>query len=320
MASYTGPPVYVPASELPPDRMRGYGLQSQAFVVEETGRPSKSIRGVEHEVINCGDSGLNCWSHDCNHFGDKFADQKGQSWVRTTPFTVYATGPNCSGRHAIEQGARRATERLAALEWAAVEWAVQTGACGVEPYLIGPPEGGDGIELFVRPGSVDGLTALASWNVLSDAFAPELPAGTTPVSRADALAYIEWGMRHYGGTGIIHAPSYTYPYFHDWEIRDGARLVTQIGTGWAFGRGYVNIAPGSTEVPDRDTPPDLSTAWLYGTGAVRIWRSAIQRPPEPDNGPMDYNFRDNRSMPLAERHYTASIQCPYVAVNVDLTQ
>lgn len=316
MPSLTGPPVYVPPSALPADRLRGYGLQSQASVVEEA-TPLYSIRGAEHEVTNCGRIG--CWPHDCEHFGDKFAEQHGQSWVQTVPFTVYATGPWCGGKYAIQEGSRRARERLIALEWAAVERAILTGACGAKPYLIGPPDG-DGIEVTVSPATPDGYTALAQWNVLNTDYAPELPGGTTPVSRENALALLEWGMRDYGGAGIIHAPSYAYPYFSDWEIRDGARLVTQLGTGWAFGKGYWNVPPGTSDPVETDDPPDLSSVWMYGTGAVRVWRSRIQSPPEPvDGAPLDYDFRDNRSMPLAERHYTVSIQCPYVAVNVDLT-
>lgn len=318
MARYTGPPVYVPANELPPSVRRGYGLQSQASVVQHDER---AIRGVEHEVVDCGR--LACWPHDCDHVGDKFADQHGQSWLSTVPFTVYATGPACGGQDAIRQASRRATERLEALEWAAVEYAVMTGACGASPYLVGPAEGDDGIELWIRPGSPDGFTALAQWSVTSTGFAPVLPVGTTPVSRATALAAIEWGMRDYGSTGVIHAPSWTYTFFHDWEIRDGARLVTQIGTGWAFGRGYVSVAPGTAPdaMPTLDDTPDFTTTWLYGTGTVRIWRSQLYGPPPAEDGaPVDYHFRDNRSMPLAERHYTVSIQCPYVAVPVDLTQ
>ena len=318
MAALTGPPVVLPPSRVQPDRVRGYGLQSQAFVTESTGDTPEdrtAIRGVQHEVNNCGR--LACWSHKCDHTGDKFADQHGQSWLEASPFTVYATGPRCAGRHAIENAQRRATERMEALEWAAVEYAIQTGACGASPYLVGPPEGDDGIELWIRPASPDGFTALASWAVADASFTPELPVGSDPVPVTTALAALEWGMRDYGGPGIIHAPSWSYPWFRAWEHKEASRLVTQLGTGWAFGRGYVNVEPGiaSGAVTTLDDVPDFTSVWLYGTGAVRIWRSELTTTPQY----AQYDYRDNRSMFLVERSYTVSIQCPYTAVNVDLT-
>ena len=283
MAMVTGPPAY--AANVGADMNRMYGLQSQATVVTEGdgANPSYSLRGVEHEVNNCGR--VSCWSHDCEHQddGDKFADQPGLDWVQTTSFSVVATGPPCMGPHAIANARRRAVERLTALEWSTVERTVQTGDCGADPSLSG-----------------------------SD---PQLPAGTDPVRPVDALALLEWGFRDYGGPGILHAPSYVYPHLKSWIQRDAGRLTTQMGHGWVFGRGYASVPPGGA-APDRDTPPDLSSVWLYGTGAVRVWRSQIQYPA---GGSVEYDFRQNRSVALVERSYTVSIQCPTVAVNVDLT-
>lgn len=315
MARITGPPAYL--AQVPPDRQRQYGLQSQAIVTTEVedAEPSYALRGAQHEVNNCGR--LGCWSHDCDEQdGDKFADQPGQTWVSSTPFTVTAVGPPCGGRHAIDNARRRATERLVALEWNTVERAVLTGMCGASPYLIGPAGDGD-ITLVISPAGSDstGYTALAEWNLFDTSFRPELPAGTDPVTREQALGYLEWGFREYGGPGVIHAPSYTYPWFHDWILREQSRLVTQIGTGWAFGRGYWSVAPGDPDPIEPDVP-DMTSAWLYGTGAVRIWRSQIIYPAGNDG--VEYDWRQNRSMALAERSYTVSMQCPYVAVNVDL--
>ena len=322
MASMTGRPVVLDPALLPPDRVRGYGLRSQAFVRDDAG-PSEDLppderyagRGVQHEVNNCGR--LRCWSHSCDHTGDKFGEQHGQQWVTGAPFTVFATGPRCTGRHAIENARRRATERMEALEWTAVEWAVMTGACGASPYLVGPADS-EGIELWIRPATPDGYTALAGWRVNDMSFTPQLPVGTDPVPVMTAIGALEWGARDYGGPGIIHAPSWSYPWFEDWEHREGARLVTQLGTGWAFGRGYPSVAPGTAQadMPGPDAPPDFESVWLYGTGAVRIWRS------QPITTPSyaDYDYRQNRSMFLIERAYTVTIQCPYTAVHVDLTQ
>ena len=308
--------------------MRGYGLQSVATVITEPDletdadgrviRPSAnaaraySDRGVQHPVDNCGR--LECWGHGCaDQDGDKLANRHGQDWVTSTPFTVYAVGPDCSGQWGRDQGPARARARLQSLEWAAVERAVLTGQCGADPTLIGPAGGAPG-ELTIYPGG-DPLSAVAEWRMFSDWAVPVMPAGTDPVSRVDALALIEWAMRDYGGTGVIHAPSWTYPYFRRWEIRDGQMMTTQIGTRWAFGRGYWSVAPGDTETVEPDTPPDVTQAWIYATGAVRIWRSAIWSPDDD----LSYDWRQNVSTATAERSYTVSIQCPHVAVLVDLT-
>lgn len=317
MALITGPPVTLPPSQVPADRIRGHGLQSQASVTTEADNapPGQRIahRGVQHEVNACGRAA--CWSHDCDHTDDKFGDQRGQDWITTTPFTVYATGPRCSGADAIANAQRRATEYFAATEWTAVEYAVQTGACGARPYLAGEP---DGIDLRIRPGSGDGYTALAAWRVADTSFAPVTPVGTDPVSPEVALAALEWGMRDYAGPGVIHAPAWSYPWWRPWLRDAGPRLVTQLGAGWALGRGYVSVAPGTDpdEMPSLDDIPDFASVWLYATGAVRIWRSAVDMTPQY----AAYDYRDNRSMMLVERAYTVSIQCPYIAVNVQLGQ
>lgn len=312
MPNLTGPPLWERAVSRDPERR--YGLDSQASVVTVPDGPdSNALRGVIHEVNNCGR--IDCVSHDCDTSDvDKFADQHEQQWVETNPFTVYAVGPSCEGMDADTQALarRRARERLQALEWAAVERAVLSGMCGASPYLAGPPADG-GIELEVRPATPDGYTALADWTVLDTSFVPVLPAGTDPVPPWQALAYLEWGLRDYGGAGVIHVPSYTFPWWKDWLWRDGSRLVTQLGHGWVFGRGYWSLEPGTSD-PEPEEPPDMDSAWIYATGAVRVWRSPIIEPP------IGLDYRQNRVMSLAERTYNVSIQCPYVAVNVDLTE
>lgn len=321
----TGPPIYLPSVPQPP--RRGYGLESAAILTPESpdGPESPALRGVIHDVDDCGR--LACWPHDCDEQdGDKFGLHE-QTMVTALPFTVVATSPDCQGIDlATQRRARdRAMRRLQALGWTMVEAAVLSGMCGASPYLVGPPDG-EGIELVVSPATEDGYTALADWSVLATDFTPETPAGTDPVPRADALAAIEWGMRDYGSVGIIHAPSWTYPYFWRWEQREGSRLVTQIGTRWAFGRGYWSVAPGTPDPEPPDEPPpfggDELTSWIYGTGAVRVWRSPIVTPRSNVSG-MDgvvVNPRQNIATSLAEQTFVVSIQCPYIAVNVDLRE
>lgn len=274
----SGAPGYI--GPVTPARPWQYGLQSQASVM--TGDTRWAYGGIIHDVDDCDPA--QCWSHECPDPNEpKDTDQPEQDTIVASPVTVYAISPPCMGGDAMDRAQARARARLVAGEWAAVERAV-FGLCG------GLPD--------------------SPWG---DA---ELPAGTATVGMEQALAAIEYGMRNYGGAGIIHAPRQTYGYWGYGQhiIRNGPRLETEVGTGWAFGRGYLDLAaPGEPQTDELIDPTDV---WIYGSGAVRIWRSPITTPGDRET---TYDYRANASRAIAERTYTVSIQCPIVAVHVDLT-
>lgn len=201
--------------------------------------------------------------------------QPGQDWLAAESFTVYAIGPPCTGADALDRAQQRATNRLIAGEWATVE-------------------------------------SMTQMSILSQS-KPEIPTGDTAVPLAQALAGIEYGMRGYGGPGVIHIPRQAHGYWRH-IVRNGPRLETRVGHGLAFGRGYRSMAP---DGPENDDLIDPTQVWIYGTGAVRIWRSAISTP---GNRSTTFDWEQNASRAIAERSYTVAVQCPYVAALVDFTE
>lgn len=314
MAPVTGPPTWVGAPA--PGPRWQYGLQSQAQVM--TSDSAAAYTGVEYESAGCVPS--RCWDHTCTPgqppTGDRVdlsvsadpSDQTGYtalaewevfqdpnarkdsvdtepSFVATQPFTVYNVSPPCAGGYAMDRAQDRARERLEATEWIAVEHAFQSGFCGAVPNLAGADI--------------------------------ELPAGEEPVSIARALSYLEFGLRNSGSPGVIHAPRDSYPFLRSFIGRYGTKLETQVGAGWAFGRGYTTVPPGE-QAPDEQVPvADDMTTWLYVTGNVRIWRSQIRTPGDRWS---TFNWRDNQTRAVAERTYTVAYDCPTVAVQVDLSE
>lgn len=313
MAPVTGAPVW--AGVPPPGPRWEYGLQSQASVVTSASRASYA--GVEYETEGCVPS--RCWDHTCtpglppgggiqldvtadpsdpsgytaraewevfdDPNGSKFDDPADQDFVTSQPFTVYNVSPPCAGGYAMDRAQARARERLEATEWQAVERVFQSGFCGAEPNLsLGEPE---------------------------------LPAGTDPVHPAVALSYIEFALRDSGSPGVIHAPREAYPFFRSYIVRSGPQLETQVGAGWAFGRGYTNVPPGEQAPAERVPVADGMTAWIYVTGNVRIWRSPIVTPGDRWT---TFDREHNATRAIAERTYTVTYSCPLAAVNVDLSQ
>lgn len=212
----------------------------------------------------------------------KTAGQYPQDFVEAGSFTVYAASPPCMGRDALDRAQARATARLTAGEWIAVERTIfGSGGCRLpeDPWVNA-----------------------------------EKPEGDTAVNMETALSALEYGMREYGGAGIIHAPRQSYPWWQKNRhiVRNGPRLETASGSGWAFGRGYFTAAPGQQTKIGKIDP---NKTWIYASGAVRIWRSTINTPGNRDT---TFDHGQNATRAVAERTYTVSIQCPIVAVNVDL--
>ena len=283
MAPVTGAPAWAGAPT-PAPRWE-YGLQSQAIVV--TGGTRLAYAGVEYEVNECSPS--TCWDHACPPDGEpvnarKDSDPDDQDYVTATPFTVYNVSPPCTGGYALDRAQDRARERLAATEWQAVERAFQSGLCGQSPSLS-----------------------------MGD---PVMPAGNRLLSIEDALSYLEYGMRDWGAPGIIHAPREAWPYLRSFIVRDGNQLETELGHGWALGRGYTTVAPGEQEPGNRQPVAADGTTWLYATGTVRIWRSQIMTPGTRET---TFDWRHNATRAVAERTYTIGYACRPIAVRVDLS-
>lgn len=109
--------------------------------------------------------------------------------------------------------------------------------------------------------------------------------------------YLRW---NYGGTGILHAPSWAAPVLHDYVHTTEPARTTNLATRWAFGAGY-GIDAASNQ------PTAGSTVTVYGTGAVLIYRSEVFIPATIRTGALDY--RMNLLQVLAEQTYAVALDC-----------
>lgn len=140
-------------------------------------------------------------------------------------------------------------------------------------------------------------------------------AGTTaaPLSVVEGVSAIEGFFgANYGGIGVVHAPADVAAYaqrFRQIE-RSGNQKLTPLGHRWAFGGGYSNTGPDGTAAP-------AGVAWLYGTGAVNVWRSEVFI--NPNDLRAAFNTRTNDALVFAEQNYVITTECVCVAVPVSLS-
>lgn len=113
----------------------------------------------------------------------------------------------------------------------------------------------------------------------------------------------------YGGTPVLHVPVRAVAAMAAWGlvIRDGPQLRTPAGSLVAAGAGYAGIAPDGTT-------PAAGTAWLYATGAVKVWRSTVELT---GSNPADWVGRArNDQVLVAERTYVIGWDCCHIGVPV----
>ena len=102
------------------------------------------------------------------------------------------------------------------------------------------------------------------------------------------------------GQGVIHVPyALGEQLFRANVVKpNGPTLMTQTGHKVALGAGYPGTGPDGS-------PPPLNSVWVYGTGPVFGYRSAVER----------FRFRDsldrseNTARMIAERTYVVGFDC-----------
>lgn len=137
---------------------------------------------------------------------------------------------------------------------------------------------------------------------------------TNPLSITAGVSAIESYLgSNYCGTGVIHAPRGIAAFAAAANLMcqcGTPKVSTPLGTRWAFGGGYAaNTGPDGTEAPE-------GVAWLYGTGAVSMWRSEIWV--NPDDLRYAFNTRTNDVTVFAERKYAITYECACAAVPVSI--
>lgn len=218
------------------------------------------------------------------------ADNVEQTFRGATPFTVIAEF-DCSPVGSLAEAETVASDALARVEAHQVEAAFWTGTAGgqgvVFPHLAADSEVLDAQDI-----------------VLQTAASPVV----TGADVAHALGALEAELGDcYAGQGVIHIPRHVLPTLAAWNLvrEDGGRLFTPNGNLIAVGGGYTGSGPDGTA-------PDAGTAWIYATGAVFGYRSAVRvmSPRE------SINRSENTLRMIAERTYVIAFECCLLAAHV----
>lgn len=220
-----------------------------------------------------------------------------------TPFTPYVRFDCPPVGNADAQ--RIATDALAQSETYQVERAFWTGL--VDGQTLAFPH------LAADADVVDGDGALLQ-------LAATVVNTGSPLDIISALGRLEQGLADcYGGVGVIHVPVKLLPLLDAAQLihpvggRDVAsgqfdrQLQTLNGNLIAVGAGY----PGTG--PDGIDPGD-DASWMYATGPVFMYRSAVQVTPFAST----VNRENNTVEMIAERTYVLGWDCCVLAVLVDI--
>lgn len=263
--------MYTPVDEpvWPP---RQQALYAAALLLDEPGYRPGWATGVTYPSDRCGQVGVWPAGFAAAPVGAA-KTLGGPTWSVGRPIVVYG-GFECRPDGEPDRGKRSAAAQLEHFEESKVETVFASG---------------------------DAALGIGAWLATPDAV--DLTPAAGPVSFVNALGTLEAELRvHYGGRGIIHAPSWMAPYYAArQQIREGRpTLQTFNGNRWSFGA-YTGAGPAT---------PAVSGFWVYATGAVVVRRGPVVTSDA-------FDPVNNLAMWLAERLLVISTECRVLAVNVD---
>jgi hypothetical protein len=116
----------------------------------------------------------------------------------------------------------------------------------------------------------------------------------------------------YHGEGILHMTREAASTFFAWKLledddNDPNVLRTRSGHRVVLGSGYTGSGPDGAAAP-------AGTSWIYGTGAVFGYRSAIDMPTTPQS----FDRVENTYHLIAQRTYVLGFECCLFAARVNL--
>jgi hypothetical protein len=226
---------------------------------------------------------------------DNLAENVDQEWRGATPFTVYAEF-DCS-LVGLADATTVATDALARVESWQVSNAFWTGTAGTA--------GGTG-QTTVYP-------HLAENTELDDPSGAVLQTAVSPTVTGDAavaLGAVEQALAAcYNGRGLIHIAPAALPTFEYFDLvqRDGDALYTPAGNRVVVGSGYTGSSPAGAA-------PAAGTSWIYATGPVFGYRSAVQFRDMPEA----FDRQKNTAHMIASRTYLFGWECCHVGAVVNL--
>lgn len=281
-------PAYTPAR---------FGLFS---VAEPVNSPARWRMGIERDSMDCGPAGSIVALPCVTGIGTELEPNETAGSEAATPFQVYSWLP-CSpvGYGDDLSGLKRRTQALLTNgEARAVDRVFWTGATSTGTGTVYPHLASDA-ELSTTPqGAREVLLQRAATEVT-----------TAAVDAVEALGAVEHELAScYGGEPVIHVPRLLLAHLDHYGVvrQSGQQLRTLSGSLVA---GY----SGSPTQPD-GTAPTAGTAWIYGTGAVQVYRGPIV-----DHGMQAGDFvgrSDNSTVYVAGRAYVITYDCCLVAAEV----
>ena len=139
---------------------------------------------------------------------------------------------------------------------------------------------------------------------------PAVTGGATAVDIVEGLGYLEQQLADcYNGVGVIHVAARVLPTLDAWGLvkRQGNALTTLAGNRVAVGAGYPGTSPSGGA-------PTATTSWIYATGAVFAYSSAVRVL----NGDGAVDRTENTIRMIAERTYVLGWDCCHAGALVSL--
>lgn len=218
-----------------------------------------------------------------------------------TSFTIYAEF-DCSpvGLTNAETVARTSLEKVEQWQVERAFWSGIAGKSGgvgtttVFPHLAANTAFSDSASIVLQPAA--SVVATGSGDDLA------ITLGQLEASLDDC----------YHGEGLIHMTRESASSFFAWKLLEEddntpGVLRTRSGHRVVLGSGYTGSGPDGAAAPP-------GTAWIYGTGAVFGYRSAVDIPTTPQS----FDRVENTYHLIAQRTYVLGFECCLFAARVNL--
>ena len=210
-----------------------------------------------------------------------------------TAFSPYSL-IDCSAPGFWDEAEENALRLIGRTEQRQVERAFWTGVAGLQPVVYP--------HLAANTALVEGMVTLQTAAVTVTGGVVDVVEGIGLLEERLATCY--------DGVGVIHVPmSVTPPLAEAMQLRQiGGKLFTWNGNQVVAGSGYPGTAPDGT------TPPN-GTRWIYATGALFGYRSAVKL--IGTNGEI-LTRSNNTVTAIAERTYVIGWECCHFAIPVSI--